>query len=89
MSVEKALAIGVSKGGALGARGARLRGASVAREIDRDGGQVADAARRLDNAFIVISMRWTSACSMIGAMPSPPFGPRPWRRSRAKASACW
>jgi len=74
--------------GAIGAGRPLLLGESVACEVERFGGQVADSASRMNIRFIVISMRCTSAFSMIGAMPSPPFGPRPWRRSRAKASAC-
>ena len=89
ISVEKALAIGVSSAARLAAAVRSACSRRVVGEVERqaDLSDGRSRARRGRLAFIVISMRCTSACSMIGLMPSP-FAARPWRRSRAYASAC-
>ena len=84
MSVEKALAMGVSSATRLDAA-ARCAGSlarratSVSLAVTR---QMARAA--CVSAFMVMSVRRMSACSMIGPI-SPPLldAVRPWRRSLA------
>jgi hypothetical protein len=65
MSVEKALATGVSR--AARACAAFRAPASLSSMVDRDRGGIADRARARVSARMVSSMRRTSGCATIGA----------------------